>query len=345
MIAVIIGAGIVGLHVASSLRERGDEVFVLEQESFLGEHTSGRNSGVIHSGIFYTPGSFKERLCIEGNRLTYEWVQKLKVDYRPCGKWVVPEAGQEDQVDSFFDKISSLPIPKPERISKNELMKREPALRPSEAIFVPSTGIVDAAGYVKALARYLEEKGGQIILNCRVTGASSNRLETTRGPIEFDLCINAAGLWADEIAKMAGMPGYEIRPCRGDYYLLNHPPISRPVYHLPYQAAHGLGIHLTPTLDHQTLLGPNAFFIEEKTNYRHHSASEPFENAVKFYLPHLKDFKISEAYSGNRPKLFHHGKPLTEFMIEKRENWIHLLGIESPGLTAAPAIAREVLKK
>jgi len=349
MIAVVIGGGIVGLHVARALQEKGQgdrpaEVFVLDRSHYPAEGTSGRNSGVIHSGIFYRPGSFKERVCLEGNRLTYEWLKRLQVPHRPCGKWVVPEEGQEEGLAPFFERVRSLPIPPPEFVARRELASREPALRPSDAIFIPSTGILDAAGYVKSLIRYLEERGGTVLFDCKVTGVNGNRLETTRGPIDFDLGINSAGLQADEIARMIGMTDYEIRPCRGDYYLLNRQPVSRPVYHLPYQGAHGLGVHLTPTLDGQTLLGPNAFFIEEKDDYRHRSTPEAFEKGVRFFLPHLKEFSIAPAYSGNRPKLFRRGEALTEFVIEKKGDWIHLLGIESPGLTAAPALANEVLK-
>ena len=110
-VAVVIGAGIVGLHVARVLNEAGHEVYVLDSAPYLAEHTSGRNSGVIHSGIFYTPGSFKEEVCIEGNRRTYEWVDRLKVPHEPCGKWVVPEEGQEEELEPFLEKISRLPIP------------------------------------------------------------------------------------------------------------------------------------------------------------------------------------------------------------------------------------------
>jgi L-2-hydroxyglutarate oxidase LhgO len=342
MTSVVVGAGIVGLHLAAVLKERGDDVYVLDQEPYLAEQTSGRNSGVIHAGIFYELGSFKEKVCIEGNRLTYEWLRRLNVSHRSCGKWVVPEEGQEDQLEPFFERISQLPIPKPSRLSRRQLSEQEPALRPSEAILIPSTGILDAAGYVKAMARYLEEKGVQVILNCKVLEIGESVLKTTRGEIPFDLAVNSAGLFADELAKSAGLEDYEIKPCRGDYFLLNRQPVSRPVYHLPYKGAHGLGVHLTPTLDGQTLLGPNAFFIDEKKDYRHRSDREAFEKSVRFYLPALEDYRITEAYSGNRPKLYRNGKAVGEFVIEKRKNWIHLLGIESPGLTSAPALAREI---
>lgn len=344
MIAVVVGCGIVGLHVARVLAEGGWEVFALDAAPYPAEHTSGRNSGVIHAGIFYQSGSFKERVCIEGNRLTYEWVRRLQVPHRACGKWVVPEEGQEGDLVPFYERVRKLPLPTPEFISKRELSEREPALCPSDALLIPSTGIVDAAGYVKALIRYLEEKGVSVVFNCEVKEINTGLLQSTRGEIPFDLAINAAGLWADQIALLTGVMDYEIRPCRGDYYLLNQQPVSRPVYHLPYQGAHGLGVHLTPTLDGQTLLGPNAFFIDQKSDYAHRSTPEPFEKAVRFYLPTLESFRLDPAYSGNRPKLFRRGEAFPEFVIERRGGWIHLLGIESPGLTAAPALALEVAK-
>src|SRR4030095_11361937 len=264
MLIAIIGAGIVGLQIARAFREKGHDVFVLDKEAFLGEHTSGRNSGVIHSGIFYKTGSFKEKICIEGNRLTYEWVDQLKVPYIPCGKWVVPEEGQESQLEPFFERICKLPILSPQIKSSDEIVREEPKLRPTRGIFIPSTGIVDAASYVKVLARYFEGQGVTIVLKCEVLEMTEGILKTTRGDIEFDLAVNSAGLFADHLANISGLEGYEIRPCRGDYYILNKNLIRRPVYHLPYKEAQGLGIHLTPTMDGQVLLGPNAFFIENK---------------------------------------------------------------------------------
>lgn len=343
MIIIVIGAGIVGLHVACALQKKGSEVYVLEKESYLAEHTSGRNSGVIHSGIFYPPGSFREHLCIEGNRKTYEWLQKLDVPYRACGKWVVPEEGQEEELEPFFEKVKKLPIPQPKLLASDEIAAKEPSLRRTKGIFIPSTGILDAASYVKAMANYAENRGIQVILNCQIHGLKNeSTLETNRGEISFDLCINTAGLQCDQIAQMAGIPDFEIRPCRGDYYLLNKQPISRPVYHLPYKGAQGLGIHLTPTLDGQLLLGPNAFFIDEKEDYQHQTDIQAYEEALSFYLPGFKNYSLTPAYSGNRPKLFVKGVPHPEFLIHKHQNWIHLLGIESPGLTSAPVIGNYV---
>ncbi len=340
---VIIGAGIIGLHMANVMREKGLEVYILEKEAYLAEHISGRNTGVIHAGIFYTPGSFKEKMCIEGNALTYEWLNKLKIEHNPCGKWIVPSKGQEDEVECFFEKASKLPISKPQFISGNALKQQEPKLIQSNALFIPSTGVLDSASYVKALAVYLGNKGVSITMNCLVEEIKDNALITSRGEIPFDLALNCAGLFSDDIAMKTGLSGYEIRPCRGDYYVLNKSPLNKPVYHLPRKDLLGLGLHLTPTLDGLMLIGPSADFIEDKSDYEHHSDRESFYESLAYHIEGIDADKLQPGYSGNRPKLFKNDKPLPEFTIIKKDNWIHLLGIESPGLTAAPALAKHVV--
>ncbi|MBI2335795.1 MAG: NAD(P)/FAD-dependent oxidoreductase [Deltaproteobacteria bacterium] len=340
---VVIGAGIVGLHVAEALRSKGHEVFVLEKEKFLAEHTSGRNSGVIHAGIFYESGSLKEKFCVEGNRLTYEWVKKLKIPFLPCGKLILLEPHQHEQAEKFLEKLKNLKIPEPRWIKASEIETYQPNIRKTDALLIPSSGILDAATYVKQLALYFENQGGQLLLSCEVLEAKPHELTTTRGPIEFDCAINSAGLWCDQFALASGLLGYEIKPCRGDYYVASLPIVQRPIYHLPDPKGLGLGIHFTPTMDNQTLLGPNAFFIEEKSDYHHRSEEAPFQQAIKQDLPGCGTPYLNPGYSGNRPKLFHDGKPVRDFTILQHSNWIHLLGIESPGLTSAPCIAQHVL--
>lgn len=340
---IIVGAGVVGLHIGIACIQKGHTVFILEQEKFLAEHTSGRNSGVIHAGIFYKTGSLKERFCVRGNRLSYEWIKKLGVAYENHGKILPYSNAQRHLVEPFVERISKLDIPTPQLLSASETKKLEPEFKAYESIFIPSTGIVDAALYVKKLAQYFELQGGQIIMPCTLTAIDATQLKTDRGEIDFDLAINSAGLFADEVAHMTGFNDYSIRPCRGDYYLLNKKIMTRPIYHLPDPNALGLGVHFTPTIDGATLLGPNAFFIDSKKDYAHHSNVEEFQNALALDFPQFAGASLQAAYSGNRPKLFRGETAVTEFTIEKRHNWIHLLGIESPGLTSAPAIAEHVL--
>lgn len=342
---VIIGGGIVGLHIAAALADAGKgEVYLLDKEDFLGHHTSGRNSGVIHAGIFYKTGSFKESICIEGNAKTYEWADKLGVPHLRCGKWVVPEEDQDAELEPFFEKISALPVPKPRIVSVTELKEIEPLLRPSRAILVPSTGMIDASDYIRAMVRYVESKGVMVVNPCKVTGVKNGVLETDRGEMPFDLVINSAGLQADEVATMAGLTGYTIKPCRGDYYCISKAPISKPVYHLPYKDAHGLGVHLTVSVAGELLMGPNAYFIDGKEDYAHRSDPAPYQHAVEYFLPNWKHPPLQVSYAGNRPKLYKDSVALPEFTIVKRDAWIHLLGIESPGLTSAPALARHVVE-
>ncbi|HLD44383.1 MAG TPA: FAD-dependent oxidoreductase, partial [bacterium] len=310
---LIIGAGIVGLHVAQALHQKGHEVFVLEESPYLAEHTSGRNSGVAHTGIYYETGSLKEKLCCEGNQLTHEWLRKLKVTHLECGKWVIANPGHEDELEIFYKRISPLPIPQPVLKTAAQIKSEEPNLRPTPAIFVPSAFVMDAAGYVKALANFVATLGVQIIQPCRVTGVQDNTLSTTRGPIQFDLAINCAGLFCDDIAKMTGITNYQIKPCRGDYYVASKQLTHRPVYHLPQKGDHALGIHFTPTVDGQTLIGPNAFFIDDKTDYHHRSEVTPFMTALAEDLPGCEKINLTKGFSGNRPRLFKEGKPVTDF--------------------------------
>lgn len=341
--AVIIGAGIIGLHFAHALRTKGYEVYLLERDDTLGEQCSGRNSGVIHAGIFYPSGSLKEQSCLEGNRLSYEWLERLKVPHRRCGKWLVPESGQESQLGAFYERLRGLPLQGIRFCRGAEVAAEEPRLRPTEAISVASTGILDAGTYLKNLSIFLEEEGVQVLTHCEVRGVDGHTLRTSRGEMPFDLAVNAAGLFSDEVAAWAGVSGYEIRPCRGDYFIAPHCPLSRPVYHLPYAGEPGLGVHLTPTLDDQLLIGPNAFFIDAKLDYKHRSSEADFLKALAYYLPGQDFPSLHPDYSGNRPKLYHSGKAVDDFTIVQEGGWIHLLGIESPGLTAAPALAQYVM--
>lgn len=337
---VIVGGGIVGLHVASTLSDQFDDTFILEQSPYLAEHTSGRNSGVIHAGIFYEQGSFKERFCIEGNELTKNWLKKLDVAHNCCGKLII--SSSENDLDSFHQKLLSLPIATPQRLTKEQTQEMEPHLKASPSIFIPSTGLVDAAAYVKAMANHLEQQGIQIIKNCVVQSVTENTITTSRDTITFDHAINAAGLSSDDIYKQLGQKSYTIKACRGDYYTTMQKIVSRPIYHVPQKQAQGLGVHITPTLDEQILIGPNAFFIDEKMDYQHKSTKQEFLESLKMDLQSTAHIKLQPGYSGNRPKLFLNDKQMRDFVFETTPNWTHLLGIESPGLTAAPAIANHI---
>jgi L-2-hydroxyglutarate oxidase LhgO len=343
----VVGAGIVGLHVAAEAVARGHETYLLEREARLGEHTSGRNSGVVHSGIFYSPGSLKERLCIEGNARTWAWLTRLGVPHRRCGKLVLPDLGDESGLEALAQKAAALGIPPVEQCTAARLRELEPRVAGTVGLFVPSTGVVDAAAYLEAMRTHCRSSGVELLTRCEVAGVdATGALQTSRGALPFDVAVNAAGLFADRVAEAVGLAGYGVRPTRGDYYVLPETGwLSRPVYHVARPGDPGLGVHLTPTLDGHVLLGPNVVSLasEARLDYRHASAPAAFEASLARYLPEADPRRLAPGWSGNRPKLTFEGRPVGDFVLQRQGAWVHALGIESPGLTAAPALARALV--
>jgi L-2-hydroxyglutarate oxidase LhgO len=346
MDVAIIGGGIVGCHVAYRLAKEGKEVFLLEKERALGEHTSTRNSGVIHGGIYYPQGSLKAQLCVRGRHLTYEFLRSLDIPHWKCGKIIVAlvtselRALEELKKRSEDNGVENLRV-----IEKNEVQKIEPRVRCLAALHSPETGILDMAAYMRTIERMLKGLGGTIVKQCEVLSIDDhNTMRTTRGEMEAEMIINAAGLYSDNIAKMSGLEGYEIIPHKGDYYNTTEEVIRGLVYPVP-DSPHSLGIHLTRTLGEETLIGPSAIQGSDKDDYEIKTPREEFEKGALAMIPDFNIQKIYPGYSGNRPKLYYHGELQTDFVIQRQERGrIHLLGIESPGLTAAPAIAEYVAK-
>jgi L-2-hydroxyglutarate oxidase LhgO len=342
----VIGGGIVGCHIAYRLAKEGKEVFLLEKEKALGEHTSTRNSGVIHGGIYYPQGSLKARLCVRGRHLTYDFLKNHDIPHWKCGKIIVALVASELRALEELKRrgedngVENLSV-----IEENEVQKIEPRVRCLAALHSPETGILDMAAYVRIMERLLRGLGVTIVKQCRVMSIDDrNNLSTTRGEMEAEMIINSAGLYSDSIAKMGGLEGYEILPHKGDYYNTTEDVIRGLVYPVP-DSPHSLGIHLTRTLGEETLIGPSAVQVSDKDDYEIKTPREEFEKGALAIIPDLNIHRIYPGYSGNRPKVYYQGELQTDFVIKKQEKGrIHLLGIESPGLTAAPAIAEYVAK-
>ena len=230
-------------------------------------------------------------------------------------------------------------------IDEAEVRRMEPRVKCLAALLSPETGILDMAAYIRVMERMLKGLGVNIVKQCKVTSIDdSNNLMTTRGEMEAEMIINAAGLYSDSIAKMCGLEGYEIIPHKGDYYNTTEEVIRGLVYPVP-DSPHSLGIHLTRTLGEETLIGPSAVQVSDKEDYEIKTPREEFEKGALAMIPDLNIHRIYPGYSGNRPKLYYQGELQTDFVIQKQEKGrVHLLGIESPGLTAAPAIAEYVAK-
>jgi L-2-hydroxyglutarate oxidase LhgO len=344
MSVVVIGGGIVGCYIAYQLAENGKEVFLLEKEKALGEHTSTRNSGVIHGGIYYPYGSFKARLCVRGRHLTYAFLRKHNIPHRKCGKIIVALKGEDlKSLEDLKKQGDNNGVENLRLIEGNEAQRMEPRVRCSAALHSPETGILDMAAYMRTMEKVLKGLGVTPVTQCEVLSINErNTLTTTRGGIEAEIIINAAGLYSDRIAEISGLEGYGIVPHKGDYYNTTEEVIRGLVYPVP-DSPHSLGIHLTRTLGEETLIGPSAIPATDKEDYEIRTPREEFEKGSLAMIPDMNIRRIYPGYSGNRPKLYYKGQLQEDFVIEKQaEGRIHLLGIESPGLTAAPAIAEYV---
>ena len=360
---LVIGGGIVGCAILRELSERWQDVFLVEQFPKLGMATSSRNSGVNHSGIYYPKNSLKARHCVEGNRLTYEFCVKHKVPFRHCGKLVVAAGAHEEarlvalRTHGEENGVEGLRL-----IEANEIRGREPHIKGTAALDVPSTGIVSAEGLVHAYARVSLNQGANIVTHARVTSLApagktvrvglriGDERDSQAEAIEARCVINSAGLYADEVAAMLGNDSWKIYPVRGEYCEVRGARsslINNLVYPLPHAGGLSLGLHFTKTLWGTFLLGPTATYVDHKDNYeKDRLPISDFVHSAKILLPEIEEKDLQLGYSGLRPKLVPPGgHGIADFVIArdaKVPQAIHLVGIESPGLTAAPSIAKLV---
>jgi glycerol-3-phosphate dehydrogenase len=354
---VIIGGGVVGCAIARAASARWKDVFLLEQMPKLGMGASTRNSGVIHSGIYYTAGSLKARHCVRGNRLTYEFCAAHGIPHRNIGKLVV--ATSSDQIPTLeklaangrANGVEGLRI-----VDRSTIRARERHVEGVAAMEVPSTGILSGEDLVKAYARIAAEQGADIVTHAKVNRlepkGSVVRVTSDAGEIETRCLVNSAGLFADEIAAMMGseMAKHKIYPVRGEYCELvraRSDMVRGLIYPLPHPEGLSLGLHLTKTLWGGVLLGPTAHYISDKNDYEgNRPPVEEFVRMARPLLPELCAEDLTPAYSGIRAKLAPPGSHHAEDFIITRDpqfaNVIQLIGIESPGLTAAPSIAEQV---
>ncbi len=353
--AVIVGGGVVGCAVACALAKRWSDIFVLEQTPRLGMGASTRNSGVIHSGLYYTPGSLKARHAVRGNRLTYEFCAAHRVPHRRTGKLVVAATPEEEvQLGPLVERGRANGVEGLRIVDRAAIRSREPHVEGRAAIEVASTGIVSSEDLVKAYARVAAERGASLVTHARVERleAADNavRVSSAAGEIEARCLVNCGGLFSDELAAMLGNTRHRIYPVRGEYCEVVRQKshlVNALVYPLPHPEGLSLGVHLTRTLWDTVLVGPTARYIEDKNDYeRDREPVEEFARRAQRLLPEIRAADLIPAYSGIRAKLVPPGgKGSADFVIERDPNVpcaIHLVGIESPGLTAAPSLAEQV---
>jgi L-2-hydroxyglutarate oxidase LhgO len=356
---VVIGAGVVGLATARALAAQGREVIVLEQHDTIGEETSSRNSEVIHAGIYYPTGSLKARLCLAGKRRLYEYCATRGIGHRRCGKLIVAiDDTQMPTLRKLQSKATENGVDDLEWVDTPRLHAMEPAVRGIAALWSPSTGIVDAHGLMLALQADLEARGGTVVTSTECTGGAVEPdgivLDVVSGDSASSVLtrtvVNAAGLHATRVARTllgtsaGALP--ETRYAKGDYFAYHD---SHPFEHLvyPLPVAGGLGIHATLDLAGRLRFGPDVEWVDALEYAVDPGKAVPFHAAISTYWPEASLERLAPAYAGIRPKISAPGEPAADFAIEHvrvsaTSECVHLLGIESPGLTASLAIGDHV---
>ena len=357
--AVVIGAGIVGLAVARALALAGREVLVLERHALPAQETSSRNSGVIHSGIYYPTGSLKAQLCMSGRARLYEFLDQRGVAHQRCGKLIVAQEGQQQALEALQRQAVLNGVTDLVPLSADGVREYEPAVSCARGLWCPSTGIVDVHELAQALIADLEAAGGSIayrsLVHSAQVGAKTARLLCQSGgeqsTLECRLVINSAGL--DAVGLLHAFSGYPARLLRtarfakGNYFsLTGAKPFRHLVYPMPNEA--GLGIHATLDLDGSTRFGPNVEWVEKPEYAVDPRHAAEFYDSIRSYWPELAQGALQPGYAGVRPKLVGPGEKSADFVIEGPQvhgckGLVNLLGIESPGLTSCLAIGEYVV--
>ncbi len=351
--ALIIGAGVVGNAIARELSHYRLNVGVLEKELDVGMGTSSRNSGVLHSGIHYKPGTLRAKLNVQGNELMKGLCRDLKVKIQYLGKLTVAQDPVDiETLEALKAQGETNGVPGLEMIDVDKMQQIQPGIGGIRALHSPTTGIICPYGLTIALADNARENGVNFHLGSEVTGILKTengfQVKTAEGgSFETKVLINAAGLYADAVCRMLGLTEYAIYPCRGEYLILDkrlNGSLSVLIYPAPRKGGAGLGIHLTNTVDGNILIGPSNEYVDTADDYACTAdIIDQLKKEGRELLPAISTSDFIRGFSGLRPKQTPPSvKGFKEFVIEARKDipgFINLVGIESPGLTCSPAIA------
>ncbi len=356
--AIVVGAGVVGLACAYALAKQDQGVVVLEREARIGAGISARNSEVIHAGLHYATGSLKARLCVEGRRALYAFLESHNVAYEKCGKLIVATETPEIAALQHLARQAQVNGVEGVRwLDGAQARALEPELRAVAAIESTESGILDAHGYMLALQGEIEARGGAIALNAPFMGARrmGDAFEISVGGdapmiVSARRLVIAAGLGAQDCARtIADFPPARIPPLhfgKGNYFALQgaKAPFARLIYPPPIPGA--LGTHYRRDLGGVARFGPDLQFVEREDYVVDPARAEEFYKTVRRFWPGLPDGALQPDYAGIRPKLHGPGEPQGDFVIDGAiPGLVCLFGIESPGLTSSLAIGAEAARR
>lgn len=353
---IIIGSGVVGSAVARELTRYRLRIAVLEKNLDVCYETSGRNSAVVHGGFAYDTGSLKARLCVEGNRMMGDLAQELDFPFLRCGKVLVGNTKEDmETLKKTMEQGAANGASGLELIDKERLHQLVPAVIGEFAMFSKNSGILDPFEYTVALAENAHDNGADYFFDHEVTDISRDEqgiyhIATVHGIFSTRWVVNAAGLGCKKISDLLGITGYRVTGSKGDYIVLDKrlgELLPMPVYPVPSNTY--MGIHVTNTIDGNVTVGPNAEQTDVFDYYGVPQKNMDYlaESASRLW-PHIHKKDQIRNYSGILPKWVDENGVIQDFKIEIRDdiapNAVNLVGIESPGLTAAVPIARYAIE-
>ncbi len=382
---LIIGGGIVGSSIARELAARGaGSVAVLDKEPRLGLHASGRNSGVLHSGINQKPGSLKARMAVEGNRFAREFCKEHNVRMQECGTLVVSRNERELAVlNTLLEMGKAAGVEGLRIIGRDELSEREPSAVGDNALLSPNGAIVDSEAFVRAVAGDAQAKGARFVMNAEVTAIRERTVISKAENFEAGHVINCAGLYSDRIAAMMGAgKGCRIIPFRGEYMEITGLPVNSMIYQAPDLRYPFLGVHFTRTVDGRVLAGPTAMLSFGREAYDKrivpgesigmiasvnfwrlvlsgeflrlvwHNGKISFSDRaflaeIRTLAPDVEMSRLKPYRSGIRAQMVdRRGRMVNDMVVEYLPaGSTHILNAVSPGMTAALAFAAHVVDR
>ena len=364
----IVGAGVVGLAIAREISSRKEfkqlSILLLEQENSFGQHTSSRNSEVIHAGIYYPTDSLKAKLCVRGKPLLYSYCEAFDIPYKKLGKLIVAQEKQLTALSALKIKAEENGVDDLEWIDKAQLSIIEPAVEAHIALLSPSTGIIDSHSYMQSLLHFAQNQGVQYSPRSRVDSlvpqpqgfVVHTTLDAENKPESYQFqcrcLINSAGFNAQSLSYSIKDAPLENTPkqylCKGDYfYYTGDNPFSHLIYPMQEENAPGLGVHATLDMSSQLRFGPDSNYVREPGYEIDANKSASFAKEIASYFPAVIADKLVPGYSGIRPKLVDLHQAAGDFCIQdsagtELKGLIQLFGIESPGLTASLALGEYV---